>query len=406
MPHLLHWQCLGCGKIVQAAAGGGCGACGHALCALGRPPASFGRLRPRAAQPIHSGPSRAGRVRSPWPARARAWARPAWAVLGLLALAVIGGEVCMLEAGRRADAESLANDAVRWKIEAAKDFAAGRHWHEAARALREALTTEGATDLAAAHALLTQVNRSRAAALLSAAETAVQSKDVAQARTLLQAYLTDADATDKDRAARLGSELELATSAERAADLLRGLPDEALSTFADGGRLPALDKVQDGVLREVYVATLRAQLTPELHRRAALRQAQEAATRHAREEAAQSEARVRGSPAYRELLGFVAATRHSQVNTADDPRLLAALMQELDIQDPAAQAKTLAELTGQGPGPDVLRARIARERAALKERFRSSRGFDEADRRRFEQLVDRELDRLLRELAGFREQAK
>jgi hypothetical protein len=74
---------------------------------------------------------------------------------------------------------------------------------------------------------------------------------------------------------------------------------------------------------------------------------------------------------------------------------MAYLFKELNINDAAEQSKTMAELTGPPADAASLQQTIARERISLKERFRSYEGFDEADRERFERLVDQELNGLL-----------
>jgi hypothetical protein len=398
MTAFLKLQCLGCGKVIDApaapAAGARCGACGQPLCALGKP-VSAGKRKPPCPA-----------TRRPdclWSERLRSWAQPAWMLLGLLGLALVGGEVCLLEAGRRDGTERSANAAVLRNIEAAQERLSHRQWHEAAVLLHEALATEDATNLEEARRLLAQLRLVHSAALLEAAEAAIQAKDTNQALNLLETYLLDPEATEREQATRLRSDIELATSSAKAAELLRQLPDPALLAFAAGGRLPALDRVGDETLREVYAATLHAQLAAEQARRAELRRQQEEVARRAQEALAKREARIRATAAFHELEAFVTATRQSLTPTAADPRLVAALMQELNITNPAEQAKALAELTGRGPGADTLATRIAQERAALKEAFRAYRDFAPADRQRFEQLVDQEMDRLLREVERPRE---
>jgi hypothetical protein len=311
-------------------------------------------------------------------------------LLGALGLLGIGTEVGFLEAGRRADEQQLTNDRVADKVEAARALLAGRHWDEAVDLLRDALATPGATDLAPAERLLAEVKRSRTAGVLEAAEQAVRRRQPDRARALLRAYLADPEATDKGRAARLRANLDLATSADKAEKVLRQLPDEALAAFAADGRLPALDRFDDAGLRRLFAETLRARLAPEQRRRADLRRERE-----------ERLVRIRATPAARELRSFVDAARKSRTRTTADPRLLAYLFKELNITDPAEQNKTLAELTG-GPPPEAesLAKSIARERLTLKERFRSYEGFDQADRERFEQAVDQEMDGLEQQLRG------
>jgi len=301
---------------------------------------------------------------------------------GLLGLC---GEVGLLEAGRRRDNAQLAAEAVAAKVQAARELAAGREWNKAIALLHKALATEDAVDLAEARQLLTEVQRSRAAALLHGAETAVAVKDITQALTLVEAYLGDPAASEKGRATRLQHDLELATSAAKAGELLRLLPDDTLAAFAAGGTLPALEQVAAGPLREVYATTLRTQLAPEQQRRTEI-------ARQAKAEQQKREARIRKTPAFRELQDFVAVNQEAGGN---DPRLLAYLMKQLNITNPADQRKALADLTARAQGAD-LAAQIARKGIVLKDRFRSYAEFDETDRASFERMVDVELDKLVR----------
>jgi len=301
---------------------------------------------------------------------------------GLLGLC---GEVGLLEAGRRRDNAQLAAEAVAAKVQGARELAAGREWNKAIGLLHKALATEDAANLTEARQMLTEVQRSRAAALLHGAETAVAVKDITQALTLVEAYLADPAAAEKDRATRLRHDLELATSAAKAGELLRLLPDDTLAAFATDGTLPALEQIAAGPLREVYAATLRTQLAPEQQRRTE-------AAREAKAEQQKREARIYNTPAFRELQDFVAVNQKASGN---DPRLLAYLMKQLNITNSADQKKALADLTARGQGTN-LTAQVARQRIVLKDRFRSYAGFDETDRVSFERMVDGELDKLVR----------
>jgi hypothetical protein len=311
-------------------------------------------------------------------------------VLVLVGTTAIWGEVSVLEAGRRKEDARFAAEAVAEKITAANKLAAARQWDGAVELLRAALNIEGAANLTEARMLLAEVQRSRADALLQSAETAVAHKDTTQALTLIHAYLADPAAVKKDRATRLQRDLELATSDAKAGELLRQLRDDTLAAFVATGTLPALDQVRAGPVREIYAATLQTQLAPEQQRRAEV-------ARQTKEEQQKREIRIGSTPAFKELQSFMAASRNAK--TADDPRLLAYLMKELNITNPADQKKALAELAGRDQGAD-LTARVARERIALKDRFRAYTDFDEADRESFERMVDLELDRLLHELQG------
>jgi hypothetical protein len=316
-------------------------------------------------------------------------------LLGVVGVIALWAEVNVLEAGRRRDNVHWANRAVSTKIKAARAFLASREWDKAAEALDQALTTDDATNLAEARKLLTAVQGSRADAFFQAAQTAIEHKDTAKALSLVNAFLADPGAADKERGIRLQNDIELATSAEQARELLQKLPDDSLASFATGRPMATLERVQAGPLREIYSATLRAQLPQEQQRRTDLRLAQKEAARRKQEEEQKRDARIRSTAAYRELIGFVNANKQ----TKEDPRLLALLMKELNVTNPADQKKALAELAGRG-GQAGLASQVDRERVVLNDRFRTYAGFDQADRERFRRLVDEALDGLLRELKG------
>jgi hypothetical protein len=415
MSRLMRLQCLGCGKSVHIPAQDAtfvrCGACGKRFCPVGtlapargprapRPePADHGKRAkaapppPRAAFAPFAGPAAHKPVAAAPRRTERTWDRRLAVLVSLVGLVLIGGEVCYLEAGRRRDVEQSANEAVSRSIADAQDLAARGRWNEADDLLNSALATEGATDFGEARPLLEQIRRSRAAALLEAAKRALQDKKTDQVLSLLQAYQADPGAIDE-----LRSQIELATSAEKAAELLSRQPDDQLTAFAAGGRLPAADQVKDGALREVYNLTLRGQLAKEQQRRANIRLAQAEAARRLKEEEARREARIRGTPAVRELQGFMDLTRKGRVGS--DPQLFSYLLKELNVTDPGEQAKVLADLTGQGAATKALEKSVAEQRTALKARFRSDPNFDAADQEVFDRIVDRELDALLREGQG------
>jgi hypothetical protein len=414
MSHLMRLQCLGCGQSVDVqardATGARCGACGKCLCPVGTLEPSRGPRAPRQesadrGKSLKSAPRPVRGVSAPIPEPAahkpahkpgrteRTWDRGLAVLVSLVGLVLIGGEVCYLEAGRRRDAEQGANEAVSQKIADAQDRAARHRWNEADDLLKNALATEGATDFGEARPLLEQVRRCRAAALLEAAKGALQDKNTDQVLIFLQTYLADPGGTDD-----LRSEIELATSADKAAELLRRQPDELLAAFAAGGRLAAVDQVEDDTLREVYRLTLRGQLAKEEQRRADLRLAQAETERRLKEEEARRETRIRGTPAFRELQTFTDLTRKGRVGA--DPQLFSYLLKELKVTDRREQDKVLAELTGRGAATPTLEKSVAERRTALKVRFRSDPNFDAADQEVFDRIVDRELDALLREEQG------
>jgi len=386
MCRLIPLRCLGCGRVLHAAAqdaaGLRCSVCGEPVFALGKlvPPPLPKQAPPTAG---HRPPG----------ARQGRWAVAVCFALTVLGLLGVGGEVGFLEAGRRADNEQLANGAVAAKVEMARKMLAGKHWNDAAEVLNEALATADATELAAAQELLDQVQPARQADVLAQAEHALRKQDVAQTRRLLQAYLGEPGATERDRAARLLDDLELATSAARADEALRQLSDGALAAIAAGQSPAALHRFADGFLQALHVQTLQAQLGLEQKRRDDLR-------RELRQQQERRLARLRATAAGKELASFMDALRQGRASVRADRRLLGYLFQELNITDPAEQSRTLSELTGRPPDAEALRKSIARERLGLKERFRAYPGFVQAERESFEQLVDQELNRLLQEISG------
>ena len=216
------------------------------------------------------------------------------------------------------------------------------------------------------------------------------------ARALLETYVADPNAPRLGSGADLSKELDLATSDTKAAELLRQLPDERLAACAEGGSLPALDRIGNGgalppfmpprsgprsrrnsfgAQSSVWARVERPNAWPARNRTAG--------------------PRIRATPAYPDLQNFVAAVRRSQARGNADPRVLAYLFRELNIADQAEQTRTLAELTGPSQTAEGLQQGIARQRLDLKDRFRAYQGFDQADRETFERLADQELDRLV-----------
>jgi hypothetical protein len=243
----------------------------------------------------------------------------------------------------------------------------------------------------------------------------------------LQDYLAHPQAGRTKDAKELLDEIDRASSHARAADLLKQLPEEMLSTFSRTGELPQIGEVRRPWLREVYRRTLQSNLAPELERRAmveAQRLAQAEAERRAEEEAARRDseqrrqeaerakkdkekraARIRRTPVFRELTDFVALIRkHNQdYRSATDKanrRILEAV-----FQGPITGRHALAKLPQHPVADKVFRQwqetaleRASAKRANVKERFRTYPEFQKADWDLFDQLADLELDRLLEEI--------
>jgi hypothetical protein len=401
MPALIHLQCLDCRKVAAsspvAAAAARCSACGGALCAVGK--LEQARSRSIAASIPVASPAAAPdgqRVR----VRGGGWILPASLGLAVVGLLVIGGEVGYLEAGRRADTERGANQAVLEKVQAARTLLAARRFEQAQELLQAALATPAATDLAEANRLQVEVRRARLASLLAAATDAARQRNPARARALLETYFADPSVPRTGSVADQASDLDLATSDTRATDRLHQLSDEGLAAYARGGSLPAPERMATEPLRDVYAATLRAQLAPEQQRRAQLRRAQTEAERAARAEQDRRATLIRATPAFHDLQNFVAGVRKSRARSSADPRVLAYLFRELNIANQDEQARTLTELTGPSQTTDSLRQSIGRQRLDLKDRFRAYSGFDRTDRETFDRLADEELDRLFLELGS------
>jgi hypothetical protein len=370
-----------------------CEVCGAAFCAPGKPARSATRKGLAVPTPRKTGRPSARR----WPLRPIL----ACVLLGGVGLLLLVFEVRYLEAGRRREDTHWANENLAATVEKARTLAASHQWDQAAKLLREGLADKEATQRQDAETLLQTVLHGRAASQLTAAEQAVQHKDLSQARDLLKTYLANPAATDKERATHLQAELALATSTDEADALLRPLSDARLAAVAAGNNLPS-DGLSNRILREVHASTLRARATLEQRRRADLRIAQEAAARRARQERQKREARIQATPAFRELTAFVDRTRKQYASAQTDPHLMDYLFRELKLNSPEEQHKALVELTTPPESAASLTNRVSQERATLKEQFRQYRDFDATDREVFGRLVDEQLDRLLQDLTPAR----
>jgi hypothetical protein len=290
----------------------------------------------------------------------------------------------------RAKAADRANHEVAAQVAAARAELSQQRWDEAAALLQTALATENATDLEEARAVWTHVRREQASRILRAAESALANRRPAQALGLIQFYLEDPYAAERDRAAQLKEQLELMTSDADALALLRWLSYAALTEFAQNGTLAELGGVTHPDVRAIHLQRLRGCLVAEFQRR--------------QEEHAGRAQRIRATPVYGELQDFTALTRRrllSRGGGAIDYRLLARLFRELKVDREDEQQRILVTLSTRPL--DVGEAeKLARIRANFKERFRAYKDFDKRDWEMFDWAVDQEMNQLLQDLQGGR----
>jgi hypothetical protein len=323
----------------------------------------------------------------------------------LAGIALLIGEFSYLRSRQisREEARAIAsaNDLVAAKIQTARAHIALQHWDQAIHHLEDALALEWATNREDAQSLLEQARKSQADALLDAAGIALAHKDATAALRLLRAYLAHPQASKQERAQLLCEELVYATSDEEAARRLEHLSDDTLALFGERGLL-----TEDGVLRtagarEIFKETLRRNLGKEVEKRQAKREAaHRAAARRAAERARQT-ARLRDTRAYRALTAFISQTlaqaRVRRQLALRQETALTQLFQQLGVNDAGEQAKLRASLIDRA-GPDSLAESVDRQRAEIKRAYRASPEFDEANRGLFDELVDQELDDLLKAL--------
>src|SRR5262249_14198711 len=313
----------------------------------------------------------------------------------------------LLDGKRRARAEARANEAVAEHVATHEGHLAHQEWGPAIEQLQQAVAIPHASDLATARALLDEAKRRRAAAVLAEIETRLPHIDPREGFRLLDRYLADTDAFEKDRARQLWADLELATSDDHAKVLLKELSDEALAKLAPTDGLPDLNRVSHLGLRAIYHETLARNARYEVERRAELqRQGEEARLadqRRRQATQAKRDARIRATPVFRELSDFVERTRRThkgQEPSAEEVRLQLYVVRQLKIRDPIQKQQLFEETPDQPDTRRQLQAQISRLRAAVKERFRglAYREFDQGDKEVFDQAVDRELDQLVSEL--------
>jgi hypothetical protein len=320
-----------------------------------------------------------------------------WIVLLTLILAgsLILAEYLWLRARHTAQTIAQANARVGDEVETARAHLAVQNWDEAIRHLEDALAVDRATNHAEVHPLLDEARRGQADALLEAAGLAVAHKDSAGALRLLHAYLAHPYAANPEHARRLRDDLARATSDDEAARLLARLSDEALNLFEKRGQLVEEDDLHTAAAREIFQDTLRRNLTRELQRRETQREVERLTAERRAVERARRIARLRDTPAFRELSTFIAQTLEQSRDRQEAD--LGQLFQQLGVNDPAEQAEIRADLMGRDERASAT-ASVERKRAEIKRDYRASPAFNAADGELFDQLVDQELDELLKRL--------
>jgi hypothetical protein len=434
MHGVIRFECPACGKRMRAATEYAdrrtlCHGCGQKVRvsseqAIHRalpyaPPAVYRRLsaQPGIAHPRLSSPDSDPRSRGK---------KVTFAICVLMTLVggmAIVGLAQFLEAQDRADEEAWANETVAAKVQQAESHLERREWEEAAGILEEALGTENATNLTRAQELLQQTRQSQAAALFGDVEAALRQKDLARAGKLLAAYLKLPEAPARDRAEAMVRDIERATSDTQAARFLAALPDATFTAFAEKGQLADIDRIDNEYLRALYQKTLERNLAQAQTLRQEIRRRQEqerlaraeAERKRVLEEKARRDAKVRATPVYRELSDFIArARKKDQQNRKTlegyEKKLLEAsaflLAGNNQGKKAAAGNVNLAwvqreqerEEQNIRQWKEKVEEQISQTRAGMKERIRIYPGFDAADWAAFDQVVDRELDGLWKEI--------
>jgi hypothetical protein len=311
-----------------------------------------------------------------------------WAFGAVAAIVLAPGTWWLLHERERAKREDRANQVVADQVAEARVQNSRQRWDEAAALLQTALTTDKATNLDEARALLAHVRGEQATIFLRSAESALANRRPTQAASLLRRYLADPHATERDRAVQLLQQLDLVTTDGEALAILHRLSYAALADFARNGTLAELESVTHPDVRAIHLERLRSCLEREIRRR--------------EEEHARRVQSIRATPAFGELQDFVALTRRrlaAQGGREINYRLLARLFRELKVNGVDEQQRLLGKL-GRRPLDYAEAEKIARMRANLKERFRTYSEFDKTDREIFGWIVDQELHRLLQDLEG------
>ena len=333
---------------------------------------------------------------------ARTWALRISILLGI---ALVIGEFSYLRSRQitreEARAVASANELVAAQTETARAHIALQHWDQAIRHLKDAIAQEWATNRDESRSLLEQAQKGQADALFDAAGLAIARKDASAALRLLRAYLAHPRASKTERAEKLCEEIVYADSDEEAARQLEHLSDDALALFRERGHLAEDDGIRTVGVREIFKETLRRNLGRELEKRRARREvARRAAQRRAVEQGVQT-ARLRNTPSFRALSAFISQTltqaRERRELSRRQEAALTQLFQQLGVNDPNEQAKLRANLVDSDGFNSIVES-VDHQRAEIKRSYRASPEFEESNRELFDQLVDHELDDLLKAL--------
>lgn len=326
-------------------------------------------------------------------------------VLPSLALAalVIGAEFAWLREHHGALRIARANQLVEDKIATARGYLREQHWKEAIRELENALEVEGATNSNTVHSLLEEGRRGQAEALLDAAGIALTHRRPRDALRLLRAYLAHPQSERLDQAQLLHDDLERALSDAEAVRLLARLSDEELRVFAEKGQLTVDDGLHTEATRCFFHETLRRNLAKEMRRREAQREVARLTAKRQAADHARCIAHLRARPAFHSLSTFLSRTaeqiRDQQRLALRQEAQLQVLFQQLGVNDPTEQGQIRADLLDRRASAD-LREQVERKRDEVKRAYRNELRFDHADGELFNQLVDQEVDKFLKEISS------
>lgn len=381
--------CPGCGAALAAQPGGPL-AC---LCC--------GPLPPIAAAPaLALAPPRRSLLRS---------SIPVWAVavgFGVLALiaVLIGGVWWSMHAQAEANAVVWANQLSAARMDTARAHMSQNRWDDAVRTLQEALAIDRITCREEIAAELARAESGQADALLLSAREATLHREPDRARRLLLAYRRHPRCSDGAAALALEEEIDHALSDAEARRWLRQLSEAALAQLS--GPDAPIEKVdlKEAGARLLFLDTARKHLPAELRRRQGLHQAalQEEANRQAQRR--RQEARLRNTAEFRRLAAFVADSRkqyrQQQQLAQQQERALQLLYRQLKITAADEQQRLRRELIVEGGLQRSLEDALAVRRGQAKQECRRSGAYSAADINVFDELVDREVDALLREMAS------
>ncbi|HEY7331046.1 MAG TPA: hypothetical protein VH592_25640 [Gemmataceae bacterium] len=314
---------------------------------------------------------------------------------------VILAECFWLRSRQQAQHIAWANERVEERIATARGHLSEQHWNEAIRELEDALDVEEATNHDAIRSVLEAAQSGQAEALLNSADNALAHRHPNEALRLLRAYLAHPRAGNLDRARLLRDDLQRAFSDDEATQLLASLSDEALKVFAETGQLTVHDEMHTEAARFFFQDTLRRNLAKEIRKREAHREVARLSEERRAAEQVRRIARLRAVPAFLSLSTFL---RRIQEQVRDQQQLfsrqeaeLADLFQALGVKSAAEREQYRADLL-ERQNPADMREQIERKRADVKHSYRSEPGFNRADGELFDQLVDQEVDTILKAL--------